>query len=398
MSRTLRNLSMRMLGFEHQKLSHLPRSSKISNAIILLAIGVMSILLAGCAVPKQQTAKIWPATISTNEYVFPEDQLLAPELLEKGDFGIAFSGGGTRSAAATMGQLRALKHLEMLDKVGFVSALSGGSWTVIPWIYLPEDYTDEEFLGAYYEPEKLTREIVNCKGNTVDGECIGHGSMTRVISSSHITRKMLFEWLTLSRDESYSRAVGKIFLKPFGIYSPNQSFSWDDNTAQRIADQNPASIDKSMLVIPEHRGRPYPIVNATFIPSVDGRVASIYPLEITPHYVGSRFETKVMGPFKKVLIGKQKCKNFNQSIGGGYVDAFAYDSKTLISPENKQRDSSDGSYPVIVQKTKDQQWFSLADAIGASGAAPQETLQNRQGQVFDLGFHRTGTEPAGSGL
>ncbi len=40
---------------------------------------------------------------------------------------VCFSGGGTRSLAATVGQLRGLVALGLLDQVGYLSCVSGSS-------------------------------------------------------------------------------------------------------------------------------------------------------------------------------------------------------------------------------------------------------------------------------
>ena len=65
------------------------------------------------------------------DFVFPET---TPELLSRtNNCGICFSGGGTRSMAATMGQLRALHKLGLLAKARYISSVSGGSWA-LPFI------------------------------------------------------------------------------------------------------------------------------------------------------------------------------------------------------------------------------------------------------------------------
>src|SRR6266576_3133183 len=60
---------------------------------------------------------------------FPERQLTTP--LPGSDLGIAFSGGGTRSASATIGQLRGLRQNGWLGRVRYVTAVSGGSWAAV---------------------------------------------------------------------------------------------------------------------------------------------------------------------------------------------------------------------------------------------------------------------------
>ena len=63
---------------------------------------------------------------STTTGETPEREKLVS--LRKFDVGIAFSGGGTRSASATLGQLRGLEQNGWLARVRYMTAVSGGSW------------------------------------------------------------------------------------------------------------------------------------------------------------------------------------------------------------------------------------------------------------------------------
>ena len=69
-------------------------------------------------------------------FAYPEAGL--PSLRDKADLGVAFSGGGTRSAAAVVGQLRGLKAIGILDSVKYISAVSGGTWGSAPFTFLPD--------------------------------------------------------------------------------------------------------------------------------------------------------------------------------------------------------------------------------------------------------------------
>jgi hypothetical protein len=56
-------------------------------------------------------AKTWDTVKNPRFFPEVEGPLSVPWLKDKRSFGIAFSGGGTRSATATLGQLRALNEL-----------------------------------------------------------------------------------------------------------------------------------------------------------------------------------------------------------------------------------------------------------------------------------------------
>ena len=67
-------------------------------------------------------------------FVPPEKAQLDKE--DRGAIGVAFSGGGTRAAAAAVGQLQGLEQNGWLEQhVRYISAVSGGSWTAVPFTY-----------------------------------------------------------------------------------------------------------------------------------------------------------------------------------------------------------------------------------------------------------------------
>lgn len=61
-----------------------------------------------------------------DENDFPEAELVSfKEDYANRDLGVAFSGGGTRSAACTVGQLKALDELGLLPRVKYISQSLG---------------------------------------------------------------------------------------------------------------------------------------------------------------------------------------------------------------------------------------------------------------------------------
>jgi len=77
------------------------------------------------------------------DFEFPETSQL--DKLGKASIGIAFSGGGARSASCTLGQLRGLHALGLIDRTRYFSSVSGSSWTLVPFLY--GDVPREYFLG-----------------------------------------------------------------------------------------------------------------------------------------------------------------------------------------------------------------------------------------------------------
>ena len=75
-----------------------------------------------------------------------------------GKVGLALSGGGSRAASVSMGAVRALWHLGLMQHIRAISCVSGGSWFSVPFTFLPEGFDD---FGAWmlYEEREQLREL-----------------------------------------------------------------------------------------------------------------------------------------------------------------------------------------------------------------------------------------------
>lgn len=110
---------------------------KLRNVLIVAGLAAGYALSASAG---DLAVKTWATPYAANAFPEVSDVDRKVGHLDKRDsFGIAFSGGGTRAASAALGQLRALTTLGWMKQVKYVSAVSGGSWTVVPYIYLPEE-------------------------------------------------------------------------------------------------------------------------------------------------------------------------------------------------------------------------------------------------------------------
>jgi hypothetical protein len=262
-------------------------------------------------------ARYWTGT--TNAFVnFPEQEPTShvwQDLQNRADFGLCFSGGGTRSASATVGQLRALHKLGVLDKVRYTAAASGGSWALVPYTYI-SDNSLINFLGPYVSPVSLTS-----KTNMEPGK----DSLTKAISEAAVTLKGLGYLVTLRGAEEYARTISDRFLKPFGLGDPKKWFTWNEPTGKEILQRNPqleaAGLGGNYKAT---TGRPFPIIGATIrfydiLPSATSKSqVKRIPVEYTPLYSGVR---QWWPPNHHTPA----------PIGGGYVESFAYDS---IQPTN----------------------------------------------------------------
>ncbi|MEH6474688.1 MAG: hypothetical protein V7727_03315 [Sneathiella sp.] len=292
-------------------------------------------------------------------------------------FGLAFSGGGTRAATMASGQLQALHELGWMDRVQYISAVSGGSWAVIPYSYLPIkegnclsttewsrefDPDDKRFLGRYIHPSKLTWEIV-------DQEPSEH-SLAGSISNSWLGAKTIWHLMSSPSDEAYANAVGDIFLKPHDLSENIGFFDAERHSFARewqFVNHSKLSKEKFRFL---RCGRPYPIVNATVITKgFNHTQKNLHPLEITPDYAGVRNRYNIPGEPMEIP-GR---------FGGQYIQSYAYDLHERISVEGE------GEFRKWTVRTGGNSGsFSLSDVIGVSGAAPQEILT--QFGIGNIGF------------
>lgn len=81
-------------------------------------------------------------------------QPLAPQAIPS--IGLACSGGGSRAAIATLGVLRGLEKIGLLDGITYAAGVSGSTWTLTSWMYHQQMNLDE--LTSFLK-EKLRTEF-----------------------------------------------------------------------------------------------------------------------------------------------------------------------------------------------------------------------------------------------
>jgi hypothetical protein len=319
----------------------------------------------------------------TGDASFPETELLK-DWKDRLDLGIAFSGGGTRSATASLGYLRGLQRLGWLSRVKYVSAVSGGGWAAIPFVYSKQPL--EDFLGVYEAPESLDVDRVKNVAVGSLGLAIAQSSL---VSSSIREGTSIFlnfrarlqeapnpllkeiVWLTnrVRReggrdDKTYARMLGSIFVSDSLVQKGATStlFSWTTKTIADMMSINPGKLPQDFVVphamtppgqppatLPD---RPFLIASGTM---VSGRRDYDYPLlmpmEYTPMYVGVR---QTFGLF-----------------GGTYVWPWAFDPLAVGQATPDPDASTTHSGLVEVKVDLPARAFTLADMAASTGAAPE---------------------------
>lgn len=301
------------------------------------------------------TAKVWKTKKSN--FKFPEKietDVMGDEFANKPGVGIAFSGGGTRSAAATLGQLRGLDAMDLLKNVKYLSAVSGGTWTAVPFIYLPSDIEDKKFLGAVKEPDEVTYEELS----ETEPECF-----TESIADSKVAFRAASHFLKMAGDETFSRVMGDIFLKDYHLNSLSKFFTYNDVSTKKIIEKNPDMKFDDFYRVRE--GRPFLIAGGTLLRSKNKDLHDkLIHTEFTPLYSGS-------------TVLHQKAGSEKNDIGGGYIETFAMDSDAP-----KKRPDRNGYVSVRIGSKRHR--FTLSDMIGTSGAAPASRLESHR--LDFLGF------------
>jgi Patatin-like phospholipase len=301
-------------------------------------------------------------TSATSEPSVPERPRL--DALRKDDVGVAFSGGGTRSASASIGQLRALKRNGWLSHVRYVTAVSGGSWAAVPFTFYRGSLDD--LLGADAALDAKTIEtvpagllaerVINSKlghvglhevpsflSDSVGGVDIGQYRRILLMARSAIRRIRKREVAEPDRqNKTYAHLLGQIFLDRLVPEGNRRLYAWDRETAIEMSKASGRPAGEFIIAPPD---RPFLIVGGTLVKQNGADYPRLIPVEYTPLYTGVR-------------------QRFGL-IGGTYFWPWAYD-RLFIAPRSETH--------ALVGPGPEERPFTLADVIASSGAAPQLTL------------------------
>ncbi|WP_156896953.1 patatin-like phospholipase family protein [Ferrimonas kyonanensis] len=295
---------------------------------------------------------------------FPEHRLPGfRQRLNEKPLGVAFSGGGTRSACCTLGQLKALHDTGVMKRVGYLSAVSGGSWASVPYGFLPAHQLPQ-FWGAILPPSQLRER---------DIQAVPERSFQYCLVNAGVVTRLLGAALQGRGDESYAEVIGRIFLAPFGLHQPKMAFSYDLHSVAEACDANAnLSPDQFQRL---RDGVPYLLVGATLLNGDGIGRTQRYHVEYTPYYSGVRVSHR-----DRDGIGD------DEHFGGGYLSSYGYDCAgpyRVVSGEGTLTMTVKRSPRTLFDWTNEKA-FSLSDIMASSGAAPQQ-LTNALG-LGALGF------------
>ena len=300
--------------------------------------------------------RIWPS--SKDSLTFPEDNLNLKKT------GICMSGGGTRAMVCAVGQLKGLVKLGLIDEVGYISCVSGGSWASVPFTYYTEGaLNDDQLLGTIIPPGELTLHGM---------KTLGSGFLAGAANAPFL-RNMLHDIGKTPADDLWIKGVSQSYMQQYGLYNEGapKYFSYNWETVRDICKRNPSLQPSDFVVVrngEKDLHRPYLVVNS----SVSGLFNNApfenpEPLSVfnyTPLGIGAAVP---LSPIFRAQSGQAHTGN----IGGGFIEPFAFGAVGPTSePTNCNGDSQSNCLMLQVPRTP----FSIADASGTSSSAYVATL------------------------
>ena len=288
-------------------------------------------------------ARVWVS--DGPPYRFPERD---PGQARLPPTGICFSGGGTRSLAATTGQLRGLTATGLIADTGYLACVSGGAWAAVPYTYHAAGAGDDvELLGAVGPPEAVSlHRLAALREGRLDHPATAgfEGHLAAAIADAD-----------LPRDRVWTRAVGATYLAPFGLYDPAAPawFTADADAAAGIAAANPHLAGTRFHTVHRRAPRPHLVVGGCLVwppPSAEpAPERQRIGFEYTPLGVGTPCRSTLRAP-----------SGASCTVGGGYVEPFAFGSPAPTSgPDARGR----------VRVVPPDRQFTLADVTGATSVS-----------------------------
>ncbi|HYJ03969.1 MAG TPA: hypothetical protein VEX43_02475, partial [Chthoniobacterales bacterium] len=279
-----------------------------------------------------------------------------------------FSGGGPRSFAASLGQMRGLNAVGVLPFFGAISCVSGGSWFGVPFSFAPDSFSVDELLGEVTAPGDITVGGLQ----SIPDTCLGSALLN--LTDFALDKKVayyLYEYAAgyLPFDKIWARILNDLLLTPFALNDTSTYFSLDSDTVNQIVANNPGLAQTNFYTLRDNQ--PYVFACGTQVyPSAatsprGDLVRSLHParskaargavglsgqffrhFEYSPGYVGT-----------PQLFSGAGCGGAD--IGGGFLQSFGFDSPSPASPPQQN----------VAQVTTPAFPFLLSDAIGSSSAA-----------------------------
>jgi hypothetical protein len=303
--------------------------------------------------------------------------------------GICFSGGGTRSAAASLGQARALHALGLMKHVDTISCISGGAWFAIPYTYLPKDVDQKAFLGRDAAPKDIDRNWLEGLGRerSLFARSVADSAMAfspwsvatlawnAALSTVVPGGKVLKALKALRKrntpdDESWGKVLSRTFLRRIGLHRTRQRIACGRPADRRaVLERNPHLEADDFDVV--QRDRPFLVVGGCVIDW--SRVSRLTNLEGTPPIYPFEFTPLSCGINREFSTPSGR-------IGGGHVEPLGFDTP---APLGRLRGTT-----ARARTRRNWNRLSVQDLMATTGAAPSyyllaaATLSKRTGKRY----------------
>lgn len=286
---------------------------------------------------------------------------------------VALSGGGTRAMVAAIGALRGMEELQLMSHVDLLVSVSGGSWTAGPYMFA--HMSDKELLGSRTKPSELSLPELTKRPGAI-GESATH-------DITDLLKQAFF-----NHDDPHGiwvNTFNKILLEPLGLGNTSKYMASDEQSLQRILQNNPHLRREDFILPPIDRPRAFVMLGVLLAPlgheSEDDTVVS---LQMSPDFSGSPFYP---GGHGNIKYDEESTNWFTRAdipalkmvIGGGMVETFAFGGDTPYDQSGQS-----GGHGVKMPSPSEP--LSLAKAIGVSSAAftamISQALNNFGGQTM----------------
>jgi Patatin-like phospholipase len=267
---------------------------------------------------------------------------------------VCLSGGGTRAAACSMGALRALRQLGLLDRVAYLSTVSGGGWAGSLYMYAP--HSDDDLLGPVLPDADVSQLRWESGEAPYNLSALGQYAIGRFCTQlgwdTLVDAAISLYWdygHKLAFHAYWPRLIGRMVLAPYGLGdlpdangAPTRYYTLDSSWFEVAVQKLNPTIAPSNFYFAKAK-RPYWVASATL--NAPGPNPTAYP------FWASQFDVGIYPKFAGCGIG-------GSDLGGGSIDPFTFGA---LSPQ----ECSGSTFTVATPPGQ----FALSDAIGTSSAA-----------------------------
>lgn len=267
--------------------------------------------------------------------------------------GVCLSGGGTRAASCSMGALRGLRALGLLDDVAHLSTVSGGGWAGSIYMYAP--YSDDELLGPVLPDWGVQYQAWDSGSAPFNLSALGQhaiGQFCTRLSWESLgwgAANLLANYPSLSEHAYWPRLIGSQVLAPYGLGdnvdgngAPTMYYTLDRSWYELAIGKNNPGLPRTSFYF-ANPDRPFWVANSTFNAPAENPVP--YP------FWQSQFDVGIYPRFPGAGIG-------GRDLGGGSIDPFTYNTAAPLQFKEG----------LFLARTPAAQ-YALSDAVGCSSAA-----------------------------